>query len=72
MVVAELIDPAELEKLIGVNRAFFDIVMDNRYREVKLIDLDPVDLFRKVDALKYVLVVTSCAVECSPTISKEQ
>ena len=55
MLIAEFMDPTELEELIGLNRVFFDIVMHNRYREVKLIASVPLILFRKIDALKYEL-----------------
>ena len=51
MFIAELIDPIKLQKLIGVNRIFFDVVMNNRYREVKLIASIPLILFRKIDSL---------------------
>jgi hypothetical protein len=57
IIIAGFIDPTELEKLNGVNRVFYEIVMDNRYREVGLVDSDPRRLFRKIDALKYVLVL---------------
>lgn len=54
MAIAEFIGTVELENLIGVNRIFFEIVMDNRYREMELIDADPISLFRKIDRLQYV------------------
>jgi hypothetical protein len=57
MIIAELIGPVELHKLLGVNRVFFELAMDNRYREVNLIGSDPISLFRKVDSLQYVFVV---------------
>ena len=55
MAIAEFIGTVELENLIGVNRIFFEIVMDNRYREMELIDADPISLFRKIDRLQYVI-----------------
>jgi hypothetical protein len=58
-VIAEFIDPIELDRLIGVNRVFFEIVLENRYREVRFIDSDPLRLFRKIDVIKYVRVVFS-------------
>lgn len=51
MAIAEFIDPVELEKLIGVNRGFFEIAMDKRYTEVKLIEY-PSRLLNKLDRLK--------------------
>jgi hypothetical protein len=57
IIIAGFIDPTELEKLNGVNHVFFEIVMDNRYREVGLVDSDPRSLFRKIDALQYVLAL---------------
>ena len=52
MIIAEFIDPLDLETLTGVSHVFYEIVMDKRYREFKLIESDVLQFFRKIDRLK--------------------
>lgn len=54
--IAELIDPADLGKLLGLNRFFYNLVLDMRYRELRLLELYPYQFLKKIDYLKWVLL----------------
>ncbi|KAF8057538.1 hypothetical protein FPV67DRAFT_1527883 [Lyophyllum atratum] len=52
LMIAHHLQFGELEKLLGLNRTFYGLVMDHRYREVDLLEAESSCFLRKVEALQ--------------------
>lgn len=50
--ISQYLDAAELYKMGRLNRLFFDLAMDERYREMALTDVQIPQVLGKVEALK--------------------
>lgn len=51
--IAEFLQPATLRKLLSVNHAFFDIVVNRRYRDIHMdnLDRDSVHILRRLQSV---------------------
>ncbi|KAF8063269.1 hypothetical protein FPV67DRAFT_1672299 [Lyophyllum atratum] len=52
LMIAHHLQFEELEKLLGLNRIFYGLVMDHRYREVDILEAESSCFLRKVEALQ--------------------
>ena len=53
--IGEMLEPEERYKLIGLNRLFFEIVMNERYRNLRLVSPDGFNFVETMERLLYVL-----------------
>lgn len=54
--IAEFIPPYDLPRLVGVNRLFFEVIMDQLYNQLSFISSDSRVFTEKVKALRRVLI----------------
>jgi len=53
--IAQFLPPSDLRKMISVNRTFFELVMDWRYRQAAFIHLNPFEFVKAMKRLEWVL-----------------
>jgi hypothetical protein len=54
--IAHYIGVPDISKYLAVHRTFYEFWMDEWYKEVALVEPWPVDLFKSVGRLRYVLL----------------
>jgi hypothetical protein len=59
LLIAEFLEPKEKRKLIGVNRLFFELVMDELYTHLSLVSDDPSLFIHAMESLRYALQSSS-------------